>query len=58
MPYYNVIVTIEAINDTEAEQIVERGIDKQGFVVLDICADIIKDENLLKELDEQGLDNG
>ena len=51
--YYNVVVTIKAEDQIEAEQIVERGIDKQGYAVLDVAASRIKDDDIIKELDAQ-----
>ncbi|KKL95747.1 hypothetical protein LCGC14_1851530 [marine sediment metagenome] len=53
MAYYNVVVTIVADDEEEAEGVVERGIDKQGYAVLDIVASRIKDDDLIKELDAQ-----
>jgi len=53
MDYYNVVVTIQAESQEEAERIVERGLDKQGYAVFDICADRIKDDDMIKELDAQ-----
>ncbi len=53
MPYYNVTVTIKADDEKWAEQVVERGIDKQGFVVLDICTDRIKDDDIVEQLTAQ-----
>ena len=53
MPYFNVTVTIKADDEKWAEQTVERGIDKQGFVVLDICTERIKDDDIVEQLVEQ-----
>ena len=51
--YYNVVVTIRAEDQIEAEQVVERGLDKQGIAVLDVAASRIKDDNIIKDLDAQ-----
>ncbi len=53
MDYFNVTVTIMASSQEDAEKVVERGIDKQGIAVLDICADRIKDEGMIRELNAQ-----
>jgi hypothetical protein len=53
MPFYNVTVTIKADTDMDAEAAVERGLDKQGFVTLDICADRLKDQDIIDQLVEQ-----
>ncbi len=53
MAYYNVVITIHADSQEEAEQAVERGVDKQGYAVLDVAASRIKDDDLIKELDAQ-----
>ncbi|KKN04029.1 hypothetical protein LCGC14_1101610 [marine sediment metagenome] len=51
--YYNMVITIRAEDQEEAEQVVERGVDKQGYAVLDVAASRIKDEDIIKELDAQ-----
>ncbi len=51
--YYNVTVTIRAEDQIEAEEFVERGLDKQGIAVLDVAASKIKDEDVIKDLNAQ-----
>ena len=53
MAYFNVTVTIWAEDQVDAEQIVERGVDKQGYAVLDVAGDKIKDPDIIKQLDAQ-----
>lgn len=52
--YWNVIVTIRATDQELAEQIVLRAVEETGYQVYDVAASRIKDDDIVKDLDDLG----